>query len=453
MLSLLVRLRKQAYLFVPFLLFGFEAQSQSQPIRIMSLGNSITQGNKELQSYRYPLWKKLIDEGINFEFVGSQTENYTGNPPFQEYNGQSFSNRNEGHWGWRADEILNGRDGNNIAKWAEAHKPDFVLLHLGTNDLFQKQSIESTLDDLRGIVGVLREKNPAVNIFLAQLIPADPDNKDLEDISKEIPLFNEQLPTLVASLNSDSRYPDSQVILVDQNSGFNPAQNPNAIAGQGDSYDGLHPNRLGEEKMAQVWLEAILNEIIIPLPVELHSFKGIATQSGVQLNWETASELDNAFFEVQRGQTATEFDAIARVEGAGTTSLPQRYTYQDKKADNGVNYYRLRQVDFDGTESYSAVLAVSLAQATTEELRVYPTRTKSSTPVTVQLLALQPQEKFSISIYTLEGKLVHEFEGEADNRGNFVQLLHTTNLRDGSMYMVRASLPGRAFIRHLMIDR
>ncbi|MCP2043322.1 T9SS type A sorting domain-containing protein [Pontibacter sp. HSC-36F09] len=156
---------------------------------------------------------------------------------------------------------------------------------------------------------------------------------------------------------------------------------------------------------------------------------------------------------MQRGQSATEFDSIGHVEGAGTTSLPQSYTYQDKEAGNGVNYYRLRQVDFDGTESYSSVLAVSLIQAATEEMRVYPTHTKSSHPVTVQMLALQPMEKFNISIYTLEGKLVKEYEAEADNRGNFIQLLNTSELSDGSMYMVRASLPGRAFIRHLMIDR
>lgn len=453
MRSVLSLFRKQAYILIPFLLLSFKSYPQSQPIRIMPLGDSITQGNKKLTSYRYPLWMKLIDAGVNFEFVGSQTENEGGSPPFQDHKGQSFSNRNEGHWGWRADEILNGRNGNNIAKWAEAHTPDFVLLHLGTNDLFQKQSIESTLTDLRQIVGVLREKNPAVLIFLAQLIPADPKDRYLQEVSEIIPLFNAQLPNLVTSLNINSRYPDSQVILVDQNTGFDPAKNPKAVAGRGDTYDGLHPNKLGEAKMAQVWFEAILNEVIIPLPVELHSFKGIATQSQVQLDWETASEQDKAFFKVQRGQSATAFDSIGRVAGAGTTSLPPSYTFQDKEVGNGVNYNRLRQVDPDGTESYSPVVSVSRVQAVTEEMRVYPTRTKSSHPVTVQMLALQPLEKFSISIYTLEGKLVKEYEAEADNRGNFIQLLNTAGLSDGSMYMVRASLPGRAFIRHLMIDR
>ena len=124
-----------------------------------------------------------------------------------------------------------------------------------------------------------------------------------------------------------------------------------------------------------------------------------------------------------------------------------------KQATTGINYYQLRKVDFDGTESLSPVLAASPQQAAAEEMRVYPTRTQSNKQVKVQMLALQPQEKFSIAIYTLEGRLVKEFEAEADNRGNFVQLLSTSGLGDGNMYMVRATLPGRAFIRHLTIDR
>src|SRR5690606_25012481 len=163
------------------------------------------------------------------------------------------------------------------------------------------------------------------------------------------------------------------------------------------------------------------------------------------LEWKTASEQDNAFFEVQRGQTATRFEVIGQVAGAGTTSLPQSYTFQDNDASNGISYYRLRQVDHDGTHSFSPVVAVSLVQATTEAFRVFPTRTDRSSPVTLQLLALPPAQKFSIAIYTLEGKLIREFEAEADTRGNFTELLHTADLSIGSMYMVRASLPDRAF--------
>ncbi|PKV63554.1 SGNH/GDSL hydrolase family protein [Pontibacter ramchanderi] len=440
MLFLLSCFRKQAYTFILFLFLGFEAQAQSQPIKIMPLGNSITQGNMEFVSYRYPLWTKLIDEGLNVEFVGSHTENDGGTPVYRKYKGQSFSNRNEGHWGWTADEILNGRDGKGtIAQWAETYTPDVVLMHLGTNDMFRNQGIDETVTELKAVIAAIHEKSPGVTIFIAKLIPADGQQVGPTP-AQNIQLLNQRIEELV-----DSQSPAGPpLILVDQNTGFNAVK---------DTYDGVHPNASGMEKMAQVWFEAIMNEIIVPLPVELNNFKGVATQSGVQLSWETASELDNAFFEVQRGQSATEFDSVGRVEGAGTTSLPQRYTYQDEMAAQGVHYYRLRQVDYDGTESYSAVLAVSLMQATTEEMRVFPTQTKSNHTVTVQVLALQPQEKFSISIYTLEGKLVKEFEAEADHRGNFTQLLPTADLRDGSMYMVRATLPGRAFIRHLMVGR
>ncbi|WP_299987660.1 SGNH/GDSL hydrolase family protein [uncultured Pontibacter sp.] len=442
MLPFLSRYRKRAYTLILLLLISLDVYPQAQPIKIMPLGNSITQGNMDFVSYRYPLWKKLIDSDVKFEFVGSHTENNDGTPPFDDYKGQSFSNRNEGHWGWTTDQVLSGKDGKgNIVQWADTYKPDIVLMHLGTNDMFSDQDIGGTVEEIEAVINAIHEKSPGVTIILAKLIPADGQVVGPAK-AQNIQLLNQQIEAIANGQSSDG----PPIILVDQNTDFDAREGK-------DTYDGIHPNDSGMEKMAQVWFEAIMNEIIIPLPVELHSFKGKPTQSGVQLDWETASEQDNAYFEVERSQTATEFTAIGRVEGIGTTSLPQSYTFQDKEAGNGVNYYRLRQVDFDGTESFSLVLAVSLMQATTEEMRVYPTRTKSNSPVTVQMLALQPMEKFSISIYTLEGKLVKEFEAEADNRGNFVQLLNTAELSDGVMYMVRATLPGRAFIRHLLVDR
>lgn len=441
---LLSRAAKQTFAFfiALFVVVGFEARSQSEPLKIMPLGNSITQGNTQYVSYRYPLWKKLIDSELNFEFVGSHTENDGGTPAFDPYKGQTFSNRNEGHWGWTTDQVLAGRDGKgNIAEWADAYKPDIVLMHLGTNDMFSNQSIDETIDEIEAVISTIHGKSPGVSIFIAKLIPAD-GQKVGPTTAANIQILNQRIEQLV----NEQSAAGPPLILVDQNTGFDATEGA-------DTYDGVHPNDSGMEKMAQRWFDAITNEITIPLPVELHSFKGIPSQSGVQLSWETASEQENAFFEVQRGQTASEFKAIGRVEGAGTTSLPQRYTFEDKEASQSVNYYRLRQVDHDGTQSLSSVIAVSLVQADSEEMRVYPTRTKASTPVTVQMLALQPMEKFLVSIYTLEGKLVKEFEAEADSRGNFTQLVNTAELSDGVMYMVKATLANRAFIRHLLVDR
>lgn len=444
MLSVLSHLRKQIFSLVLtlFLAACFEVQAQSEPLKIMPLGNSITQGNMEHVSYRYPLWKKLIDADVNFEFVGSHTENNGGTPSFDPHKGQTFSNRNEGHWGWTTDEILNGKDGKgNLSQWLQGYSPDIVLMHLGTNDMFRNQSIDETITEIETVINTIAEKSPGVTILIAKLIPAY-DQKVGTTAAQNIESLNQRIEQLVNEQSSTG----PPIILVDQNSGFNATEGA-------DTYDGIHPNSSGMEKMAQRWFEAIMDEIIVPLPVELHSFKGKPTLNGVSLSWQTASELDNHYFEVQRGETSSEFKAVGRIEGVGTTSLTQNYTFEDKEAVKGVNYYRLRQVDFDGTESYSPVIAVSLTQADAEDMRVYPTRVQGNTPVTLQLLALQPMEKFNIGIYTLEGKLVKEFEGEADARGNFVKLIHPAELSDGVMYMVRATLPGRSLIRHLLVDR
>ncbi|WP_299703310.1 SGNH/GDSL hydrolase family protein [uncultured Pontibacter sp.] len=444
MRSKLYRFRKQAFSFVItlFVLISFEAQAQSEPLKIMPLGNSITQGNMQHVSYRYPLWKKLLDADVNFEFVGSHTENDGGAPSFNPYKGQTFSNRNEGHWGWSTDEVLNGKDGKgNLSQWLQGYSPDIVLMHLGTNDMFRNQDIEQTIGEIETVINTIAEKSPGVTIFIAKLIPAHLQ-KVGPDAVRNIENLNQRIEQFVKEQSSNG----PPIILVDQNTGFDATEGV-------DTYDGVHPNGSGMEKMSQRWFDAILDEIIIPLPVELVSFKGKPTLNGVSLSWQTASELDNHYFEVQRGETSFDFKAVDRVEGSGTTSLPQQYTFEDKKATNGVNYYRLRQVDFDGTESYSPVIAVSLVQATTEDMRVYPTRVQSKTPVTLQLLALQPMEKFNIGIYTLEGKLIKEFEAEADARGNFIQLIDPSELGDATMYMVRATLPDRSFIRHLLVDR
>jgi hypothetical protein len=100
---------------------------------------------------------------------------------------------------------------------------------------------------------------------------------------------------------------------------------------------------------------------ITPLPVELLSFKGKATPSGIELKWETASESNNDRFEVERSVDGKSFEQIGKVDGAGTTSVKQNYNYTDYVSRTGTFYYRLRQVDFDGTQDYSKTIAVKLS--------------------------------------------------------------------------------------------
>jgi lysophospholipase L1-like esterase len=192
----------------------------------MPLGDSITESSKGRNSYRYYLWHMLIDNGYRVDFVGSK-RGVGGGPPANS----DFDMDHEGHAGWRADEILN-----RIHDWAAELSPDVVLLHIGTNDVCQRQSVGSTVNDISGIIDALRTVNPRIRVLLAELIN-----------SSQCPpaALNARFPALVADKNNQ----DSPIVLVDQFSGFDPATM---------TYDGTHPNTAGDSRMADRWFRHLV---------------------------------------------------------------------------------------------------------------------------------------------------------------------------------------------------
>jgi len=95
------------------------------------------------------------------------------------------------------------------------------------------------------------------------------------------------------------------------------------------------------------------------LPVELTSFQAALNQKTVRLNWQTASELNNAKFIIETSNEGELFSGIGEVQGAGTTLEKQSYQFTHHTPSAGINYYRLKQVDFDGTFEYSKVVAIN----------------------------------------------------------------------------------------------
>lgn len=108
-----------------------------------------------------------------------------------------------------------------------------------------------------------------------------------------------------------------------------------------------------------------------PLPVSLVSFSGSYQPSGVLLRWATASEKQNAYFEVERRLENQVFRALARVNGRGTSASATTYSFLDSSPQTGTAYYRLRQVDTDGTTTYSSVVAVKVP-ALGHSISLYP---------------------------------------------------------------------------------
>lgn len=208
----------------------------SRSVRIMPLGDSITQASPKHDSYRRSLWLQLRQAGYDVDFVGSHQTHFEGPPPRQD-----FDQDHEGHWGWRVDDILN-----RISGWARSSQPDIVLVHLGTNDIGQGQTIESTVNELRSLVQTLRQVNPRITVLLAQIIPLWGSEAKMQQL-------NQGIAELARELNTAS----SRVLAIDQFSGFDP------VTGR-DTYDGCHPNAKGEQHLADRWFAGL--QQVLPTP-------------------------------------------------------------------------------------------------------------------------------------------------------------------------------------------
>jgi hypothetical protein len=172
---------------------------------------------------------------------------------------------------------------------------------------------------------------------------------------------------------------------------------PGAVRGAGVvsyTYDaGLQQLQVVLNQPSDFTVAAAAGGTATPLPVVLTNFTGQRQGAAVSLSWRTASEQRNAGFEVQRRPAAAaDFAAIGFVAGAGAASQHTGYHFRDAAAPAGLVYYRLRQLDHDGTATYSPVVAVAGTAAATQAtlLPVFPQPARGWLRVQVAGPANQP---------------------------------------------------------------
>jgi hypothetical protein len=137
------------------------------------------------------------------------------------------------------------------------------------------------------------------------------------------------------------------------------------------------------------------------LPIELLSFDARQQGQAALLTWRTASEKDNDYMAVERSADGRAWAEIGRVAGAGTTAIPQDYRFTDEKPLLGLNYYRLRQVDFDGSYEYHRTVALDFRLEGRPGWQVYPSLARSW--LRVRLDAPGPQEA-QVLIVNMQGQ-------------------------------------------------
>ncbi len=206
---------------------------------LLPLGDSITQADTLHLSYRYWLWKKLKDAGRTVNFIGSRTTHRdrvaNAEGPAPAFPDPTFDKDHEGHWGFSTAQMV-GVLSNELPKYT----PGIVLIHLGSNDAFGGTPPATTLTLLGELISQLRAKNPDVAVLVAKILPTvNAGNND------RFNLLNAVIPKFV----TDTTTARSPVILVDHNTDFSVAN---------EEYDGIHPNEMGEKKMADRWYAALV---------------------------------------------------------------------------------------------------------------------------------------------------------------------------------------------------
>jgi hypothetical protein len=141
------------------------------------------------------------------------------------------------------------------------------------------------------------------------------------------------------------------------------------------------------------------------VPVELIAFRAFSEKQGIRLEWETASEIENEGFEIQRLQPgALDWEKLGFLNGAGNSVETQYYQFWDKNPRNGLNYYRLKQIDFDGTFEYSNIIAIETNPSKTWNL--YP---NPSTDV-LYFDAPEVAPSYQIKIWNAQGQLLQNYQ-------------------------------------------
>ncbi len=147
------------------------------------------------------------------------------------------------------------------------------------------------------------------------------------------------------------------------------------------------------------------NNFNSPLPIELLSFSGEVVRDQVELKWVTINEIDNAGFEVQRSIDGVNWKILDFVEGYGNTLEMMEYSYTDESPQTGENYYRLKQVDFDGAYEVYKTLVFNIGGKVSHEVSVFPNPVVSKGVLSFN--TTQETKDSEIVIYNQLGKAVY----------------------------------------------
>jgi len=174
-----------------------------------------------------------------------------------------------------------------------------------------------------------------------------------------------------------------------------------------------------------------------PVPIKLLSFNAVKQNKSVSLNWETATEINSSYFDVQTSRNGTDWESIGRVNAAGNSNTTQHYSLLHASPVKGINYYRLKEVDIDAKFEYSDTRTITFSAANSITVMPNPTTDKlfitSGSSGTLQI----------VSLYSSEGRLMQNVAnfkfGNSINMSNYAPGMYMLKMtdKDGQTEIIR----------------
>jgi lysophospholipase L1-like esterase len=230
------------------------AAPASLPVRVMPLGDSITDGLQALGGYRSDLWEYMKADGMNTDFVGSRS---SGPPQLGDRDG-------EGHPGWRIHQLTAHTRG-----WLLKYRPDIVLLQVGTNDVIQRWGLSAAPTRLNALIDLITATLPNAQVYVATITPLAGRLNE-----RRASAYNATIPPMVAAKATAGRH----VRLVDMHS---------ALSRADLSSDGIHPTTGGYARMAAQWYSALTGKPMTRWEAESPSYATVS--NGERLETANAS--------------------------------------------------------------------------------------------------------------------------------------------------------------------
>ena len=171
-----------------------------------------------------------------------------------------------------------------------------------------------------------------------------------------------------------------------------------------------------------------------PLPISLSDFTAHCDGNNVNLKWTTASEINNNFFSVEHSKDGKTFEVVNTVKGAGNSNSIMNYYFTDENAASNINYYRLKQTDFDGKFSYSEIRSVKCTENNTS-VSYFPN--PFSNEIIINAKSLN-SDKVVVQIIDLMGKIVKSDNFERSQQDNNEYKINVSNIKPG-VYFVKFS--------------